>query len=476
LQVHLSQPEPIYNTMEPVLQTPRTLHRTLGPLELVFLVFSALSPAMSVFIYGDGVLRMAGTGAVAAVLIGGLMAAVAAYLYAELGAAFPQAGGVYPSLVGVLGPFWAFPYITMMMLAAPTVTAFGLLGFADYVRVLAPGLPQIPVALGCLALGCAVAVSSVRAGAVLTGVFLMLEVIALVLLTVVAVVHPSRSLVSVLIHPVSLDHGASKPLPVAILGLAVVSAISTCSGAHWALYFGEELKDAPRRIGSLVTGIGRWAALIIAVPLILVVLSAPDLPRILGSEAPVVSYMTMVAGPKFTAVISAVLVVAIFNALVVNIMGFGRLYYSTGRDGIWPRPVNRLLARVHARSRSPMAATLVVCLCSAGLMFAGQRTLLIFTSMQNIPEYLLLAMAVWIGRRTGKCGGYFKAPLHPLVPVVTLLAAAGMVYSALLDAAAGRPALLLVCGLFVCSWAYFRFRTAYPASSWAPTRTEADPS
>jgi len=107
-----------YNTMESDLRTPRTLHRTLGPLELVFLVFSALSPAMSVFIYGDGVLRMAGTGAVAAVLIGGLIAAVAAYLYAELGAAFPQAGGVYPSLVGVLGPFWAFPYITMMMMAA----------------------------------------------------------------------------------------------------------------------------------------------------------------------------------------------------------------------------------------------------------------------------------------------------------------------------------------------------------------------
>jgi amino acid transporter len=462
--------------MEPASQTARTLHRTLGPLELVFLVFSALSPAMSVFIYGDGVLRMAGTGAVAAVLIGGLMAAVAAYLYAELGAAYPQAGGVYPSLVGVLGRFRAFPYVTMMMVAAPAVTAFGLLGFADYVRVLAPGLPQIPVALGCLVLGCAVALSSVRAGAFLTGVFLMLEVIALVLLTGVALVHPSRSLISVLTHPVSLDHTAVKPLSVATLGLAVVSAISTCSGAHWALYFGEELKDAPRRIGPLVAGIGRWAALIIAAPLILVVLSAPDLSRILGSDTPVVTYMTVVVGPGFTAVISAVLVVAIFNALVVNIMGFGRLYYSTGRDGIWPRPVNRLLARVHPRLRSPIPATLVVCLCSAAVMFAGERTLLVFASMQNIPEYLLLATAVWIGRRTGMCGGYFKAPLHPLVPVITLLATAGMVYSALLDADAGRPALLLVCVLFVCSWAYFRFRMAHPASVGTPTCIEADPS
>ncbi len=455
------------------MQTHRTLHRALGPLEVVFLVFSALSPAMSVFIYGDGVLRMAGTGAVAAVLIGGLIAAVAGYLYAELGAAFPQAGGVYPSLVGVLGPFWAFPYITMMMLAAPTVTAFGLLGFADYVRVLAPGLPQIPVALGCLLLACVVAVLRIRTGAVLTGVFLMLELIALVLLTVVALAHPSRSLVGVLTHPVWIDHARAQPLPAAMLGLAVVSAIFTCSGAHWALYFGEELKDAPRRIGSLITRIAQLAAIIIATPLILVVLSAPDLTRILGSDAPVVTYMTLVAGPRLTAVISAVLVIAIFNALVVNIMGFGRLYYSTGRDGIWPPQVNRLLAHIHGGSQSPVAATLVVSLCSAGLMAAGQRTLLIFTSMQNIPEYLLLATAVLIGRRTGRCGNQFKTPLHPLIPVLTLIAAAGMIYSALMDGAAGRPALLLVLGLFVCSWAYFRFRATHPSNTGIPKRTEA---
>ena len=41
------------------------------------------------------------------------------------------------------------------------------------------------------------------------------------------------------------------------------------------------------------------------------------------------------------AAVSAVLVIAIFNALVVGVMGFGRLYYSTGRDGVWPRPVTQ---------------------------------------------------------------------------------------------------------------------------------------
>ncbi|MBW8812926.1 MAG: APC family permease [Caulobacterales bacterium] len=454
------------------MQTLRTLHRTLGPLEIVFLVFSALSPAMSVFIYGDGVLRMAGTGAVAAVMIGGLIAAVAAYLYAELGAAFPKAGGVYPSLVGVLGPFWTFPYITMMMVAAPTVTGFGVLGFADYVRVLFPALPQLPVALGCLALACGVAVLRVRTGAVITGLFLLLEVVALALLTAIALSHPSRSLLGALAHPVWLDHAVARPLPVATLGLAVVSAIFTCSGAHWALYFGEELTDAPRRIGSLVTWIGRLAAVVIAVPLILVVLSTPDLARTLGSETPVVSYMQLVAGPKLTALISAVLVIAIFNAIVVGVMGFGRLYYSTGRDGVWPGPVSRLLAHVHPGSHTPMAATLVVGVASALLMLVGQRTLLILTSMQTIPEYLLLAAAVLIGRKAGRTGGPFKAPLHPLAPLVTLAAAGGMICSALMDRTAGRPALLLVAALFVGSWAYFRFRANHP-SAWTPAAPDS---
>jgi amino acid transporter len=153
-------------------------------------------------------------------------------------------------------------------------------------------------------------------------------------------------------------------------------------------------------------------------------------------------------------------------------MGFGRLYYSTGRDGVWPGPVSRLLAHVQAGSHTPMAATLVVCLASALLMLAGQRALLIFTAMQNIPEYVLLATAVLVGRRTGRSGGPFKAPLHPLTPLVTLVAAGGMIYSALMDRAAGRPALLLVAGLFVGSWAYFRVRAKH-ASAWTPAAADS---
>jgi hypothetical protein len=47
-----------------------------------------------------------------------------------------------------------------------------------------------------------------------------------------------------------------------------------------------------------------------------------------------------------------------------------------------------------------------------------------------------------------------------------------MIYSALMDRAAGRPALLLVVALFVGSWAYFRFRAKH-ASAWTPATADA---
>jgi len=438
------------------METPptQTLHRSLSPLEVMFLTFSALSPALSVFIFGDGILHMGGTGTAAAVLIGGGVSVIMTFLYAELGSAFPQAGGVYPSLVGVLGPMWAFPYIAMMMVLAPALLAFTVLGLADYVRVLAPGLPAIPVALVCMIAAAGVAILRIRTGAIITGVFLAIEAIALVVVTVIALLHPARSLASVLTHPVVLDHGQLRPLSVAMLGLAVVSGVFTTGGASWAMYLGEELKDAERRIGAVIAWAGPLAAITIAVPLALMVLSADNLQVVLGADAPMATYVARTGGPVVGAVVNAGLVVAFFNAVVASILGYSRLFYATGRDGFWPGAVNRLLARLNPTTRSPMAATGVLCLCAAGLMLLGEQKLLILSSGQNIFEFLLMAIAVLIGRRMGVIGARFKAPLHPLIPLFAIGAIAAFVVADWLDPDAGRPSLVVLSGIFVVSLGY----------------------
>src|SRR5271165_1314260 len=131
--------------------TPPTLKRVLSPIGVMLLAFSALSPAFSVYIGGDGVLHLAGTGAALAFLAGGIAAAVLGLLYAEVGAAFPGAGGVYPSLAALLGPLLAFPYIILVLPLSLASTAFAALGMADYIRVLFPALPLLPLAFAGIA-------------------------------------------------------------------------------------------------------------------------------------------------------------------------------------------------------------------------------------------------------------------------------------------------------------------------------------
>ena len=126
--------------------TPPTLKRVLSPVGVMLLAFSALSPAFSVYVGGDTVLQLAGSGAAVAFLAGGIAAAILGLLYAEVGAAFPGAGGVYPSLAAILGKFMAFPYIVLLVPIVFGQTAYAALGLADYVRVLAPGLPPLPIA------------------------------------------------------------------------------------------------------------------------------------------------------------------------------------------------------------------------------------------------------------------------------------------------------------------------------------------
>jgi amino acid transporter len=439
-------------------------------MEVMFLTFSALTPAASVFVYGNAILHMAGTGAATAILVGGGVAAMAALLYAELGAAFPKAGGVYPSLVGVLGPFCTFPYIAMMMLLAPATLAFTLLGFADYVRFLDPALPELPAAFGCLVLASGVAMLRIRTGALLTGIFLGIEGIALVTLVILALAHPARSLGVVLAHPVVLDHQTMKPLTAAVLGLAVVSGVFTTGGASWAMYFGEELKDAARRIGPVIGWTGLLAALSIAVPLILVVLSAADLNHILSAQSPVAAYMTQTGGPGLAAAVSAGLVVAIFNAIVATIMAYSRLLYATGRDGVWPALISRPLGRLQPTLRSPVIAILALGLFGAAMLLLGEQALLILSAGENIVEYPLMAVAVFIGRRLGRTGVNYRAPLHPLLPIMALAATIGFVAADWFDPDAGRPSLLVLLAVVLVSLVYYRFRMHKRTNAWgAPT-------
>ncbi len=441
------------NTISEATAAP-TLNRVLGPAGVMMLTFSALSPVAGVYIGGDAVLHLAGTGAALAFLVGGIISVLLALLHAELGAAFPRAGGIYPGIGHVLGSHLAFPFLILQVSQAFAFVAFTALGLADYVRVLAPGLPLETTAVVAIALAAAIAALNVKLGALVTGAFLTVEAAALLLLTAVALLHPVRPLSELMTHPVVLDHGILQPVSFFTLGLATVAGVWATAGANWAMFFGEEMQEAERRIGRVIAWVGLIAAVVIAAPMVLLLMSARDLPAILDAEAPVAAFLAMTGGPTITTLVTAGVIAALFNNVIAACMVFGRLLYSTGRDRIWWEPLNRLLSYLQPRLRSPLIATLIVGAIAALATLLGERYLLIFLS-GDVSAYGLISVAILLGRPRGTTGRHFRAPCYPALPIFCVIFTALAVAADWMDPDAGRPSTILLSSLFALALVYY---------------------
>jgi amino acid transporter len=431
--------------------------KSLGPLGIMLLTLSALSPVASVYISGNDILHLAGTGAALAFILGGVIAAALALLYAELGAAFPGAGAVYPSIAGALGPGWAFPLLVIGAVLSPASIAFTAVGLASYVKVLIPSAPMLPIEFGSIALAAAISIANIKTGAWVTGVFLVIEMLALLLLAGVAALHPTRGIGEVLLHPVVLDSGQLKPTSLATLALATVAGAWSCAGASWAMYFAEEMKEARRNIGRVIAWAGLIASLTIALPVVVVVMSAPDLKQVLGSPAPLAAYLARTGGPVIGLLVSLGVIAAIFNNLIAVSLGLSRFLYASGRDRVWPKWLNRLLTVMHPRWRSPMAATLLLGAAGAAACLAGERALIIVLSGE-VFSTLLISLAVLVGRRRGRTGQFFRSPLFPLIPLFGLVVWAASVVADYLDPEAGRPSMILLTSVFLAAVAYYLLR------------------
>jgi amino acid transporter len=440
----------------------------------MLLTFSALSPVVSFYVAGDSVLRMAGTGAGLAYVLGALASAVLALLYAEIGAAFPGAGGVYPSLAALLGRALSFPYIVLMAPIAFAGTAYVALGFADYVAVFAPEAPRPLVAMAAIVCAAAIGLLHLKASSLITGVFLAVELGALVVFCVVAGAHPVRSAAGAALHPVMLEGGRLVGVSAPGLALAFVASLWATAGSNWALYFAEEMHEARARIGRVIALTGLAASVLVATPMVLAVMAAPDLKRVLAAPSPLAELLAETGGPLVARIVAAGVIVANFNCIVVSIMAYARYLFSTARDGVWPGGLSTFLAKVSQKSGTPARATIAIALVAAAATLLGERTLIVFLS-GNVSDYVLVSLAVIIGRRKGLTGGTFKSPVFPLVPVFGLLVAAASMVADWLDPEAGRPSLLLLSGLFGAACVYFLVRLREASKGWGGGMAEDAP-
>jgi amino acid transporter len=404
-------------------------------------------------------------------LIGIGAAVIWAVIYAELGSAYPYAGGDYVGVGTILGPWAGFASLTIWVATGPPAVAFLAKILAVYISDLMPDVSVNLVTFGALAAALGIALLAVRISAIATGIFLGLEMLAVFALIGAGLWHPVRSLESVFAHPVAVGGGGSLgPVALGALALASVSAAYATTGGNQAIAFGEELIQPHRHMGNVVMVAGLVGAVATALPIIAVVVGAGDLRSILTSPAPLSAFMASVAGPAAGRALSACVALAIFNALIAQIRFVARLYFSCGRDQIFHRRINMMLATVHQRSGAPRAATLALGGISALCCLLDTHLLVVFASGLTVYSLALVSLAVLVGRRRRLTGqsGYWRSPLFPLAPILGLGLSAAFAVADLLDAEAGRPSLLLLGALIGAGCIWYHFVLSKRAGGWMP--------
>ncbi|SDY10603.1 Amino acid transporter [Amycolatopsis xylanica] len=432
---------------EPATVAAPRLRRGLKVLGALLITLSAISPASSVFIIAPGVVAQAGTGAIWSFLAAGVVGVFMAFVYAELASAYPVAGGEYAIVGRVLGRLPGFLVMGLILVTQVIIVAVIALGVGIYLSAVFPGLNGPVVAAVTVVVAAAFGVLDIKLNAWVTGVFLAIEILALLIVAALGFLNVERPLFA---EPVAGSPPAA--VGIGVIGAAIAIAIFAYNGYGSAVVLGEETADASRGIARAIL----WALVITVVaeivPVAAVLLGAPSLDGLFSAPNMMEYFITERAGSALNTVISLVVALAIINAVLAILLLTARLFFSTARDSVWPKPISRALGTIHPKFHTPWVATLVVGALSAVVCFVDLNLLLVVTGSSLIVVYAALCVAALAGRRNGTTThAQYRMPWFPVAPVLALVALAFVTVQTARDPAVGRPSLYVTLGILVVS-------------------------
>lgn len=374
--------------------------------------------------------------------VGAVVAVLGAFIYAELGARLPRAGGGYVYLREGFGTLPAFLYGWALLLAIATGAAAAVaVTFGSYTAALLalPASTARPIALGSIVLLSLVNVAGVSPGAMTQNVFTVLKLAAIAALVATALSVAPLPDAGV---PATLAGAApppARPLGLA-LGSALVPVLFAYGGWQQTNFVAEEMHDARRTLPrALLVGVAIVAVVYLLVNL--AYLRALGVEGLAASSAPAADAMRARTGAAGARLISVGIAVSTFGFLDVVILVSPRVYQAMARDGLF----FARFARLHPRWRTPVAAILAQGAWACVLVLSG--------TYGDLLDYVTVADWLFFGataatlpilrsrdRREGERAAGFRAPAAPLLVIVFVLAAAYVVGSAAV--AAPRNALL----------------------------------
>lgn len=350
--------------------------------------------------------------------LGGAIALLGAFVYAELAARMPEAGGQYAYLREAYHPGVAFLYGWVLLLVIQTGgMAAVAVTFAAYFLELT-ALPLSAAALAALALAALAVVNclGVRAGSAVQSALMVLKIVAILGLVAggawfVAGGGTAEEGAAAVAHA----GAAAGPTGVGLLfalGAAMVPVLFAYGGWQTANFVAEEVREPRRNLPrALVLGVTGVVLLYLAVNWVCVTVLGPA--RLAASTTPASAVMEHALGAAGGRWIAVGIAVSTLGFLSQSILTAPRVYYAMGRDGLFFRAVGRL----DRRHGVPVAAILLQAAMAIVIAQSGRYDqILSYVVSMDFLFFGLTATCLFVFRRRERAGGGVAAGLGARVP------------------------------------------------------------
>ncbi|GAA2013999.1 amino acid permease [Nakamurella flavida] len=352
------------------------LKRTLGGFQVFAVSFAFISVAVGVFATYGEMLTTAGPVGIWLWVISAVGQTLVALVVAQFAARIALSGSSYQWASRLASPKvgWFFGYLTLWYLATAVVAMDNALASQALMPLL--GMPESEddarlITIAVLVVQAVLVIASTRLLGLISSTAVAIEIGIVVVLVVV--------LLAVVITTGSGDVGnlasrgvaAGDPNYFALGGGAMAGmlmGLTTLVGFDSAANLAEEAKDpfrtVPRAIVASVIAAGVAGMLF----LIALTVSIKDIVAVSAAGSPVAAIIREQLGPVWERVMLACIVVAMFGAGMVVMAACSRQVFAMARDRRLPAAA--LLRRVDPRTRTPIAATVLIVVVGVVLMVA----------------------------------------------------------------------------------------------------------
>jgi amino acid transporter len=375
------------------------------------------------FIVAPLVIRtMGGPQAIVAWIAGALLAVIDGFVWSELGAAMPKAGGSYFFLREAYGPgrwgkFMSFLFIWQTMFQAPLVIASGAIGFSQYITYL---VPVTPIGQKLISGALVIVLVLLLYRRITTIGKLSLLLWCGVILTVVWLIWGGLSHFD---SHLAFDYPSGawdlSTLFFVALGQATVQTTYTYLGYYNVCYLGGEVRNPERNIPrSIFISIIGIAILYLAMQFsIMGVLPWKEAAE---SQFIVSTFVERIYGSKAAQVATVTVLWIAFASLFSALLGYSRVPYAAAVDGTFFSP----FARLHPQKNFPHISLLAMGLAAFifSLVFKLTDTIKALLAMRILIQFMGQAVGVMLLRkRWPEKKLPFKMWLYPLPAALALI-------------------------------------------------------